>query len=461
MGQVDFLILAYRLALLTFYLGVLVYALPIPYSGLKRWAPVLIADSIISAILALSLYYIFDYLDELVQLIGGSWTFFYTWMGSVISVLTALKSIVIALYMAPDPLGIISGLKSIIAPFDKLVTSALYLQAFIFGIAYLVKEYGKLLAVIGVALYAVPFRIARNSGAWLIAFSLVFHGGLQALPVFVSTLQPQPSFPGIGQVTENGVALANLTVYSADNKSLVTGLLHIYNYETGEELATYIVDNGTVQSESMGAFVTVPSKIDVYYVYEFMAVRFYMMPYPVSPGDYDAENGAWVLTLKSPHIVYSSLGILTYTNGEVIDDIIENNTVHATVGLGEGGYIEVREQDTCITLVNAPGLEGPYQGSWSWMGLEGYSKKFIAQSAGVYNITLTFQCQSLRKPSLDSNDYVSFLAIMSSFMDLNLIEAFLLYYFTIPSLYILMLASTAYGVARLIGGRERFPIRII
>ncbi len=461
MGQIDFLILAYRLALLTFYLGVLVYALPIPYSGLKRWAPILIADSIVSAILALSLYYIFDYLDELVQLIGGSWTFFYTWMESVISVLTALKSIIIVLYMAPDPLGIISGLKSIIAPFDKLVTSALYFQAFIFGLAYLVKEYGKLLAVIGVALYAVPFRLARNSGAWLIAFSLVFHGGLQALPVFVSTLQPQPSFPGIGLVTENGVALANLTVYSASNEGLVKGLLHIYSYETGDELATYIVDNGTVQSRSMGAFVTVPSKIDVYYVFEFMAVRFYMIPYPVSPGDYDVENGVWVLTLKSPHIIHSTLGILTYTDGEVIDSTIGNSTVYATVELGEGGYIEVRAQDTCITLVNAPGLEGPYQGSWSWKGLDGYSKRFIAQSPGVYHMTLTYQCQSLNEPSLDSNDYASFITIIGSFMDLNLIEAFLLYYFTIPSLYILILASTAYGVARLIGGRERFPIRVI
>ncbi len=36
---------ALKLALLTFYIGVLVYALPIPLGGLKRWAGTLVRDS--------------------------------------------------------------------------------------------------------------------------------------------------------------------------------------------------------------------------------------------------------------------------------------------------------------------------------------------------------------------------------------------------------------------------------
>jgi hypothetical protein len=41
----DLFEIALKLALLTFYLGALVYALPIPVRGLKRWGGVLIRDS--------------------------------------------------------------------------------------------------------------------------------------------------------------------------------------------------------------------------------------------------------------------------------------------------------------------------------------------------------------------------------------------------------------------------------
>jgi len=44
----DLFEIALKLALLTFYLGALVYALPIPVRGLKRWGGVLIRDSLFS-----------------------------------------------------------------------------------------------------------------------------------------------------------------------------------------------------------------------------------------------------------------------------------------------------------------------------------------------------------------------------------------------------------------------------
>ena len=44
---------AFALSVLTYYLGVLIYAIPIPWYGIKRWAPLLIFDGLLAASLTL------------------------------------------------------------------------------------------------------------------------------------------------------------------------------------------------------------------------------------------------------------------------------------------------------------------------------------------------------------------------------------------------------------------------
>ncbi|ESQ21719.1 MAG: hypothetical protein CISAcid_00870 [uncultured Acidilobus sp. CIS] len=87
----DLFEIALKLALLTFYLGALVYALPIPVRGLKRWGGVLIRDSLFSFALALSLGALTAFADGLARMMGGSWAFFDQWLTSGLELVLSLK----------------------------------------------------------------------------------------------------------------------------------------------------------------------------------------------------------------------------------------------------------------------------------------------------------------------------------------------------------------------------------
>ncbi len=460
-SQIDLLILAYRLAILSFYLGVLVYALPLPYQGIKRWANILIVDSIAVAVLTLSIDSIFQLVEKITQMLGGSWAYFSSMVESSITLLSVIKGLITFLLIAPDPTGIIGGLKQLIIPIDRLVTTALYFQAFLIGVAYIVKTYGKLLAALGIVLYAVPFRITRSSGAWLIAFILIFSGGLQLLPVFVTSFQPEPLFPGSNYITENGIALAQVNVTTNFNEPVPLGLINIVKYGDNTVLASYKVENGIAVSSESSQIIPVPSKTTVYYTLEYYAVKFYMLPYPVNSSNYDVSQGVWRLTVKSPHIIYADTGILAYTTGEPLNLEKTENQIIFSVNLQSGDYVEIRVQKECQSNMDWDGLQTVSSGEWNWAEIEGTYERAIANIPGNYTVKISYLCKKLSEPQLQTHDYANIIDVLTSFFDLNFIEGFILYYFTLPSLYILILTSSAYGLARLIGGRERFSIRIL
>ncbi|MDP8003344.1 MAG: hypothetical protein RAK17_04095, partial [Caldisphaera sp.] len=95
MNSNFYYILAINLSLLTFYIGALIYALPIPDKYFKRFGPQLIKDSILSFIIILSISFIYSYLDNLALSLGGSWQYFNLWFANSLSFGISIKEIVL------------------------------------------------------------------------------------------------------------------------------------------------------------------------------------------------------------------------------------------------------------------------------------------------------------------------------------------------------------------------------
>jgi len=185
-----FLLIAYYLALLSFYLGVLIYSLPIPITGLKRWGPRLLSDAFFVATLVVGFDLIIEFANYLLQLLGASWPIFTATIamaaGSELFLLSILSEISSFIYKAMPTIASLINILS-----SKIVYS-LYILLFMYTLALFIKYGHYLIASLGVALMAIPFRIARGAGALLFAFSLVFYVGLPLYPWFYSTFVAAP-----------------------------------------------------------------------------------------------------------------------------------------------------------------------------------------------------------------------------------------------------------------------------
>ncbi|WP_062662012.1 hypothetical protein [Aeropyrum camini] len=192
----EFQLLAFKLAMLGFYLGTLLYAAPLPVASIKRWASVLIEDSLTAALLALTAAALLAVSSYIQLLIGGSWPQLDAWLldaAVFAAFLKALSSIVTSL---PDPLEALKPVASAAASvMDELSWGITLLVATVLGVKYLLG-YSEILLGVGVLLYAIPFRLAKPAGAWLIAFVIVFNAALPALPLFVETLGDAPTSGG-------------------------------------------------------------------------------------------------------------------------------------------------------------------------------------------------------------------------------------------------------------------------
>ena len=103
------------------------------------------------------------------------------------------------------------------------------------------------------------------------------------------------------------------------------------------------------------------------------------------------------------------------------------------------------------------------RGEWSWRGVEGYYTRLTSERDNTYNITFTvLYCNPTTDPTVDDSiDYLIRVASSITYFKVNIVEAFILYYLTLPAIYLVVLFIATGGLARLLGGRERIPIRIV
>ena len=78
---------------------------------------------------------------------------------------------------------------------------------------------------------------------------------------------------------------------------------------------------------------------------------------------------------------------------------------------------------------------------------------------GTYTLTVSMDpaCVSPR-PEFTFKEWDQ--GATSLLLDINMFTAFIIYYFTIPLLYYAILFTVTFGLAKLLGGRDRMPVRI-
>ena len=257
--------------MLTFYIGALIYALPIPLSGVKRWGPRLLADAVYTMSLTVFFSSIFSFVTNVMKLLGASWNLLFAYISSQVMFKTiAVVVLAQTSYMINK---IIPGISALIKLIMSKILFSLYISLLVFSLASIIKNLCILLASIGIALMSIPFRIGRYAGAFLLSFSIVFYVGLPLLPHFI--------------------ALAISASSSTNNTMLLYGkVISEYGYE-------------------LGGFIDVVTKDRKIYG-----------PYPVANGSYITlnEKGAPPYSSKIT-LVYDVCGELYATN---VSDVTAN-----------------------------------------------------------------------------------------------------------------------------------------
>jgi len=198
----QYLILAYSLAILTYYLGVLIYAIPIPWWGIKKWAPTLIYDALAASLLVLMFSTIVELVNYLGSLLNVDWQAYFEWLTSRIAIMGSFISFLVTLSLMLSSAGVKAVSTAVLGPIISLATYTLIVLEIFFILGLVFNQFFAKIMIIGILLYSIPFRIARGAGAALVAMSIVFTLALPLLPVFTHAFTIQGTEERILEITE-------------------------------------------------------------------------------------------------------------------------------------------------------------------------------------------------------------------------------------------------------------------
>ncbi|MFP3143481.1 MAG: hypothetical protein RXQ93_00445 [Caldisphaera sp.] len=453
-------LLAINLSLLTFYLGVLIYALPIPERGIKKWSSILIKDSILSFIIIISIYFIYNYMNNFANSLGGSWSYFDLWFSNAITLSITTKALLMALssILTKVPLG--SQMASIISPMNDALTAEILFLAGLWGIYFIVSSLGQTILMIGLVLYSIPFRIARDAGAWFISFILVFSVGLQIMPVFITNIAESSGVNLNNQAISMGLTFINAKATYRGNP-LKNSLIYVYTYNNSyNQIAIYKTDDkGNIISPSYGNEISLPSQLPSYFFSVIDGVAFKLYPFPLYPYNLSFSNSQ-EYNLYTDNILYENENytLAFESNNGNYNSFTNDNLVYI---YGSSGFVEIRAIDNCINNISYSNF-AESNGTWNYYNLKGIYYVFtpINQNLTSY---LKFKINNCMTPNLNikysdyANDYLGIQNILTP----SILEYFLLYYITIPLIYFSLLISITYGLARLLGGRRGIIPRVI
>lgn len=449
----DILVVAYYLSILTFYTGVLIYSLPVPWRGLKAWGPRLIGDSIFTIVLLTSYLALVKSTDFMLGLLGGSWSSFWAWVSSAVSFAAALKGFIFALLAASKALDASWAVSTLTWPVDRAANLVILVVATLSGLGWLVSTYRDTFMALGIALMSIPLRLGRGAGAWLLAFTVVFYIGLPMLPAFTAWI--------VGEAAPReslGFAIARVSVADYSGESVDYGVVAFSTIPGGDPVSLYPIIGGVVQGKLGPGYASFPDNTSIYATLEVDGVQLPLAPYPFTPGSLSPGK---TLNLTAVNMVYSDGLLVLFTSSSRVSAALAgkqgNVTVHAWAP--QPFYIEVRYPDTCSVAVshNAARIES---GSWDWRGVKGRYLRLYSNGSLTATITYSGGCSPQFNPP-EARDYVLDSKGLELLINPKIVVDLILYYITVPIMYNFTLASIAYALARVLGGRDRIMPRFI
>ncbi|MET1100927.1 MAG: carboxypeptidase-like regulatory domain-containing protein [Pyrodictiaceae archaeon] len=247
--------LAMSLSVLTYYIGILLIALPVPMYSVKKWGYTLIEDGLVSALLIMLTGFILSTINYLSTLLGASKNVFMDFVmlkeDEILLVLVTLRGIASLLGLAS--LGFVSAF---FTPIISITTMSISLLTALTVIAVLAFNYAGFFISLGSMLYALPFRIGRTAGATLIAFTVVFNIGLPLLPQWFSLFEESMVYYANVRLTE-GEPVSISGVVNAGHGSPVGAVVIIEDLDTGSR-SYFITTKGGLFSSKAGAGFLLP-----------------------------------------------------------------------------------------------------------------------------------------------------------------------------------------------------------
>ncbi len=463
------LLLAFYLSVLTYYLGTLIYSLPIPWRGLKRWGPVLIYDGAASALLVFSFTLIVLGVERFYSILGGSWEHFYSWVEVRIATLISYQMLISMISSVASGLPGFASIWWALNPLLSLISYAIVALTTTLSLGLVVQRYYVRLLALGVAFYAVPFRMARSAGAGLMAFSIVFYLGLPLMPLFVDTIgQPVQAQPGTSKAASLGIAFVEGAVKAADGTPVAYAQLHFYL--EGAEVAAYPTD-GSGRFDAGAPDKGLPSKKPFSVKLEYPAAEVWLSPNPVDPSrDYEsssAPNANYHLDLTArgmlscpkplASIIYSAPYILV--NSSLVDTA-EGANVTLTIEALEAGTLVILTPSWLQVEVEVDGNPLDQAGTvWSWRGVRG-TRLSAHLDPGTRKITARYRVSGEEMvPNLQTRPYMEGLTGASGLSEIVETVARLVFtWIVLPSTYLFVLTLVTYSLASTLGGRGRIPI---
>jgi len=322
------------------------------------------------------------------------------------------------------------------------------------------------IAALGIALMSLPFRIGRNAGASLLAFSLVANAMLPYLPSWMSFF-----YQGLIQGYTESYTLSQIPAYELYNAwGIIHGVSSTYPH------GGLILFNNTILKTTFiykvrrdgGYYIIPPNSIPngTYKIYfEYLGAKLIYPNLVNVPNSlkltYEIDEAPYRLDIRFNNAAFLSPDILFYTNDCSNIKVVQDKTTSSTIEcIPATNYVHVTifSTDRCIINVKARGgdiySKGILYSHWRGIGVREY---ILGIYGGIgYPITLTLdkngQC------SVEWNEIVSGRIVHKQSSDESLAFGELIYsiiYITALPIavfsFLTLMSLTIVAVARTLG----------
>lgn len=453
------LLVAFYLSILSFYLGVLIYALPIPVPGLKRWGPRLINDAFFIATLTLTIHLIISFADYLRSVLGGDWSFFFNYIKGAI--LLRSNSIIFLSIIRDILSAILPGTARILSTGLDMLTASMYALLLLYFLA-LIAYYGiGTIAPLGLTLMSIPFRIARNAGAFILSFALVFYLALPLYPSFVVLLSTPIPSSSLDFVIVYG------DIYTDLGYKITEGFVGIM--VNGEYIGpAKVMPGGRITIFLPRKYLT--SLATLYF--DASSHRFYTNVTNIALTDICSKyvGNLCKIDVIAKGIIYYSKGLTIHMRPQptLLDSLkVDNNRIMFTVYVDSSAelYISAVEAYNIVKVAigntTIENMDRYKAYSWVWYNVPG-DTYVISIPSGVHTICIEYNIVSMDRlePEIEHIYPVKIFQLDLQSLG-NVIEllAYSVYFEVISSiLYLSLLMSITYGLTRLLGGSARLRL---
>ncbi len=451
--EYELLVTAFYLSALSYYIGTLLYILPIPFYGVKKWAPTLMVDGIFSAILVFAYTILLWLIEYFGGLLGSDWASFYTWLGVKTGIVATLMTILRVIAASASFTGAKVIVSSIITPLISSLTYVTMTLLTIAIIAIIITSYGARLLALGILLHSVPFRLTRASGAMIISIVMVFSIGLPIMPLYVELLSQPIGMPDL-MVVDYGIAYVKIYINDSIGKPISFPVFTAITQDN-RTLALYLggedgVIDASSQDRGLPSSRSYNVDIDVAGIHLFKTID------PIK--EYVGENSTFYkLYISINNTLQLEPLRLIYLEGIDIQGYSLDSGYHEITVYSQDNsyfYVIVYQQDNIIVYIDGE-LKSPLETTnYIWYSIDMVSFKYQL-SPGQHTITIKLSYDIIPTPSINEIHYLRDTANISLLNPLTIINPIVYLIFNLfiaPLSYIVVLVSSSYALARLLGG---------